>query len=137
MCKNIKLRFLLLFLLLVTLISGCGNKDTGIATSNQEDALQSESLETEKSNTEAASESVITESAMPEPSPEPTPVTGDMAVHFLDVGQGLSIFVQSGGQNLIYDGGDRATSSFVVAYLKDQGVTDIDYLISSQLLVKA
>lgn len=57
--------------------------------------------------------------------------TAEMTVHFLDVGQGLSIFVQSGGQNLIYDGGDRDTSSFVVSYLQSQGVTRIDYLISS------
>ena len=27
-----------------------------------------------------------------------------MAVHFLDVGQGLSILVQSRGENLLYDG---------------------------------
>lgn len=70
-----------------------------------------------------------------EPTPEPTQVTVveeyDMTVHFLDVGQGLSIFVQSDGQNLIYDGGDRKTSSFVVSYLKQQNVTEIDYLISS------
>ena len=65
------------------------------------------------------------------PTPEPTPEIGDMTVHFLDVGQGLSVFVQSDGQNLIYDGGDREASSFVVAYLKEQGVTTIDYLISS------
>lgn len=56
---------------------------------------------------------------------------GEMTVHFLDVGQGLSILVQSEGENLIYDGGDRDASSFVVSYLKDQGVTTIDYLISS------
>lgn len=55
----------------------------------------------------------------------------DMTVHFLDVGQGLSIFAQSDDQTLIYDGGDSDKSSFVVAYLKEQGVTDIDYLISS------
>ncbi len=65
------------------------------------------------------------------PTPESTPEIRDMTVHFLDVGQGLSVFVQSDGQNLIYDGGDRETSSFVVAYLKEQGVTTIDYLISS------
>ena len=57
--------------------------------------------------------------------------TYDMTVHFLDVGQGLSVFVQSNGQNLIYDGGDTDDSSFVVAYLKNQGVSTIDYLISS------
>ena len=55
----------------------------------------------------------------------------DMTVHFLDVGQGLSILAQSDDQTLIYDGGDSDKSSFVVAYLKEQGVTDIDYLISS------
>ncbi len=65
------------------------------------------------------------------PVPKESTPAGEMTVHFLDVGQGLSIFVQSGGETLIYDGGDRETSSFVVAYLKEQGVTSIDYLISS------
>lgn len=54
-----------------------------------------------------------------------------MKVHFLDVGQGLSILVQSDGQTMIYDGGDKSTSSFVVSYLQKQNVTTIDYLISS------
>lgn len=56
---------------------------------------------------------------------------GDMAVHFLDVGQGLSVLIQSGGENLLYDGGDRSASSFVVSYLQKQQITNIDYLISS------
>ena len=55
----------------------------------------------------------------------------EMKVHFLDVGQGLSILVQCDGQNMIYDGGDRSTSSYVVSYLQQQGVETIDYLISS------
>ena len=33
---------------------------------------------------------------------------GDMAVHVIDVGQGLAILVQSGGENLLYDGGNRS-----------------------------
>lgn len=57
--------------------------------------------------------------------------TGDMVIHFLDVGQGLSILVQSGGKNLLYDGGDRSSSSFVVSYLQRQQISNIDYLISS------
>lgn len=57
--------------------------------------------------------------------------SGEMGIHFLDVGQGLSILVQSGGENLIYDGGDRSSSSFVVSYLQNQNITNIDYLISS------
>lgn len=54
-----------------------------------------------------------------------------MTVHFLDVGQGLSILVQSEGQNLLYDGGPRSASSYVVSYLQEQNVSEIDYLISS------
>lgn len=54
-----------------------------------------------------------------------------MAVHFIDVGQGLSILVQSRGQNLLYDGGDRSHSDEVVAYLKKQQVQTLDYMISS------
>ncbi|RST80473.1 MBL fold metallo-hydrolase [Blautia sp. SG-772] len=54
-----------------------------------------------------------------------------MKIHFLDVGQGLSILVQSDGQTMIYDGGDKSTSSFVVSYLQKQNITTIDYLISS------
>lgn len=55
----------------------------------------------------------------------------DMAVHFLDVGQGLSILVQSGGENLLYDGGDTSHSDKVVEYLHNQNVENIDYMISS------
>lgn len=54
-----------------------------------------------------------------------------MQVHFLDVEQGLSIVVQLGDEVLIYDGGDRDTSSFVVSYIEDLGITEIDYMISS------
>lgn len=76
---------------------------------------------------------IVTDSSTSIPTPTPTeePITCDMTVHFLDVGQGLSILVQSDDETLIYDGGDREYSSFVVAYLKQQGITTIDYLISS------
>lgn len=54
-----------------------------------------------------------------------------MAVHFIDVGQGLSILVQSGGQNLVYDGGDQSHADQVVSYLQQQNVQTIDYMIAS------
>ena len=56
---------------------------------------------------------------------------GDMAVHFIDVGQGLAILVQSGGENLLYDGGNRSHADEVVQYLKSQQVETINYMISS------
>ena len=80
---------------------------------------------------ETTPEETATPTPTEAPTPEPTKEAGEMKVHFLDVGQGLSILVQSDGQTMIYDGGDKSTSSFVVSYLQQQNVTTIDYLISS------
>lgn len=44
----------------------------------------------------------------------------------LDVGQGLSVFIQSDGQTMLYDGGDREASSFVVSYLENQELDHLD-----------
>ena len=54
-----------------------------------------------------------------------------LSVHFLDVGQGNSILAESGGHYMLIDGGDREYSSFVVSYLKKQGVKELDYVIPS------
>lgn len=54
-----------------------------------------------------------------------------MEVHFIDVGQGLSILVKAGNDTLLYDGGDRNHSSNVVTYLQKNNISEIDYLISS------
>lgn len=66
-----------------------------------------------------------------ESSAEAAQSPGDLTVQVLDVGQGLSILAESDGHYLLYDGGDRGASSFVVAYLEDQGVSELDYVIAS------
>ena len=80
---------------------------------------------------ETTPEETATPTPTETPTPEPTKEAGEMKVHFLDVGQGLSILVQSDGQTMIYDGGDKSTSSFVVSYLQKQNITTIDSMISS------
>ena len=57
--------------------------------------------------------------------------TDTLRVHILDVGNGLSVLVTAGEESLLYDGGGRDTSSFVVAYLKEQGIQQLDYCIAS------
>lgn len=59
------------------------------------------------------------------------PVFAQTEVHVLDVGQGLSVFVESQGHYMLYDGGDRNKSSFVVSYLKEAKVDSLDYVIAS------
>ena len=52
-------------------------------------------------------------------------------VHVLDVGQGLSVLVKSQDHCMLYDGGDRDRSDYVVSYLKQQGIAELDYMIAS------
>lgn len=122
-----------LLLVLALMCSACGTVEEESASSANEKATPvSESTEvTESPTPKPTATPTITSEPTQVPTPEPTPASGDMAVHFLDVGQGLAIYAQSGGQNLIYDGGDRDTSQFVVSYLQQQNVNTIDYLISS------
>jgi competence protein ComEC len=65
--------------------------------------------------------------------PAPTPVlAATLRVHFLNVGQGDAILIQSspGGTALI-DGGPRSAGPAVVAYLREQGVEHLDLLIAT------
>ncbi len=57
---------------------------------------------------------------------------GNMVVHFLDVGQGDSIFVQlPSGEIMLVDAGTRSMGKNVVNYLKKAGVRKIDYLVAT------
>ncbi|MED1469275.1 ComEC/Rec2 family competence protein [Bacillus salipaludis] len=57
--------------------------------------------------------------------------TKDMKVHFINVGQGDSIYIKTAaGDDIIIDGGNKDGSD-VVAYLKKQKVKDIEVMIST------
>lgn len=53
------------------------------------------------------------------------------SVTMLDVGQGLSILIRADGHTMLYDGGGRDYSSYVVSYLHQRGITTFDYLVAS------
>lgn len=55
-----------------------------------------------------------------------------LTVHFINVGQGDSIFIASpDGQNILIDAGDGRAAGAVVRYLHDRNVTKVDYLIAT------
>ena len=56
---------------------------------------------------------------------------GTLSVTFLDVGQGNAVLVEQSGAYMLIDGGNRDYSSFVVSYLKEQGVEELAYVIAS------
>lgn len=67
----------------------------------------------------------------------PRPVTGEVWLTLLDVGQGLAAVVQTAGHVLVYDAGPRygpgrdAGSTVVVPFLRRQGLGQVDVLMLS------
>lgn len=52
-------------------------------------------------------------------------------VHFIDVGQGDSILVQSGDETLLIDAGENNMGERVVSYLESLGIEELDYVIGT------
>ena len=52
-------------------------------------------------------------------------------MHFLDVGQALSVLVECDGQYMLYDGGNVDDGSYVVSYLQGQGIEELQDVFCS------
>ena len=61
----------------------------------------------------------------PEPEITGVPSEEGLIVHFLDVGQADCALLESGGEYLLIDGGNRADSDLVVSFLEQQGVEEL------------
>ncbi|MFJ7983298.1 MBL fold metallo-hydrolase [Lysinibacillus xylanilyticus] len=56
----------------------------------------------------------------------------EMRVHFIDVGQGDSIFIESpNGKTMLVDGGVKGAGQNVVSYLKELGVKKLDIVVAT------
>ena len=56
---------------------------------------------------------------------------GQFELHLLDVGQGQSVLINANGHYMLVDGGGRDSSSKVVSYLFQQGVSSLDCIVLS------
>lgn len=66
--------------------------------------------------------------------PEKMAVTAghDMRVHFIDVGQGDSILIESpNGKTMLVDGGVKGAGQQIVSYLKELGVSKLDVVVAT------
>ncbi len=52
-------------------------------------------------------------------------------VHFIDVGQGDAILVESGDATMLIDAGENNKGDLVIDYLKSQNITKLDYVIGT------
>lgn len=58
-------------------------------------------------------------------------VTGELEVHFINVGQADAALVKCEGRYMLIDGGNKEDSSLIYAYLKEQGAEHLDYVVCS------
>lgn len=55
----------------------------------------------------------------------------NLTVHFIDVAQGDSIIVQYAGKTMLIDAGEKNMGSKVSAYLKEQKISSLDYVVAT------
>ena len=68
----------------------------------------------------------------PTATPAPTLEPGKLQISFLDVGQGDSIFaILPNGQSMLIDAGEQKNSAKIAQYIKDFGVSRLDYVIAT------
>ena len=66
------------------------------------------------------------------PDPAPTPAPSLLKVHFIDVGQGDAILIETpAGQNMLVDAGENIYGSRVIDYLEAQGVKRLDVVVGT------
>lgn len=75
-------------------------------------------------STDISSESEVTE--------EPPRETGVLTVHFIDVGQGDSAFIElPNGETMLIDAGEASEGDNVVTYIFSQGYDTVDHVVAS------
>lgn len=57
--------------------------------------------------------------------------SNELKVHYIDVGQGDSLLVQTKDKNILIDAGTRKSSDNLINYLKKQHIKKLDYVIAT------
>ena len=81
---------------------------------------------TENTTISSSTESIKQTSAI-----ETSAISGEMSVHFIDVGQADCILLKQGSASMLIDAGNNADASLVVSYLQKQGITKLDYVVGT------
>jgi len=58
-------------------------------------------------------------------------LSGIVEVHFIDVGQGDAILIESENESMLIDAGENNKGTLVSEYLKSQNITNLDYVIGT------
>lgn len=59
--------------------------------------------------------------------------TTEVTVHFIDVGQGDSMLIDTSGSDVLVDGGTQASGSIVLTYLSKMNITHINLMVATHM----
>lgn len=84
-------------------------------------------------NSSSVNQSNSTEAKIPvaTPAADNTSVSGQLKIHYLNVGQADSILIQQGNSSMLIDAGNNADAQTVKNYISDQGITKLDYVVGT------
>ena len=101
-------KFIIAFITMIFLftLAGCSGSDSNSTVS-------SKTTTTQKENSSNAKQSV----------------SGNLKIHYINVGQGDSELIQQGDKNMLIDTGTNASTDTLISYLQSQNIKKIDYLV--------
>lgn len=136
--NNTKNRILNLFLLvmLAMFFTGCDKaKSVSSKQSSVNDSsitVTNESSPCEQTDEVVGTEDVETENKVDEDfASVDVPDGSQLQVHFVDVGQGDCTLITCNGEAMLIDAGDNDKGTRVQKYLKDQGISNLKYVIGT------
>lgn len=127
---------LLLALSTVFLVSCSPSSDTPnnitVATQTTQQKNTGSILASESTNTDTDETTISTEiNSQPELTETQSSASKQLTVHFIDVGQGDSVLVESEGQYMLVDAGENDQGDTVVTYLHSLGIDTLNYVIGT------
>lgn len=127
-------------LMTISLLSSCNNTADPISTPTQENAPIWTTTSIEEQIEPIVTEHIETTTSSQNNDPvESTEITmptdnGLLTVHFIDVGQGDSEFIElPNGETMLIDAGESEYGDKVTTYIYKQGYDTIDYVVATHL----
>lgn len=114
-----------------TILSSSTTSDETQSTTAKETEAESTTSSTSVISTTAQTTAPTTTTAS-HTEPTISEYTDNMLVHFIDVGQGDSIFIElPNGENMLIDAGESDEADKVVTYIYSQGYDTVDYVVAT------